>query len=102
MRRVDWWFNSSTTNEVHSEQGEYAGEMLDDYHELQQQLKTSDSRTAKAVEDAKAPLAEKINKLNADLDATRQSIPEKEKLARQIKWRALCQAAQNRRGSGSR
>jgi hypothetical protein len=37
MRRVDWYFNSSS-NEVHSEQGEYAGEMLEEYHKLQQQL----------------------------------------------------------------
>ena len=37
MRSVDWYLNSGT-NRVHSEQGEYAGEMLDAYHELQQQL----------------------------------------------------------------
>ena len=38
MRRVDWYFNNSSTNEIHSEQGEYAGEMLDAWHALQQQL----------------------------------------------------------------
>lgn len=37
MRQVDWYFNTSA-NAVHAEQGEYAGEMLDAYHELQQQL----------------------------------------------------------------
>ena len=38
MRRVDWYLNNSATNEVHSEQGEFAGEMLDEWHALQQQL----------------------------------------------------------------
>lgn len=39
MRRVSWYSNIyADTNSVHSEQGEYAGEMLDDYHDLQQQL----------------------------------------------------------------
>lgn len=37
IRRVDWYLNSSA-NLVHTEQGEYAGEMLDAYHKLQQQL----------------------------------------------------------------
>jgi hypothetical protein len=38
MRKVDWYLNNATTNEVHTEQGEYAGEMLDAWHKLQQQL----------------------------------------------------------------
>ena len=37
MRKVDWYFNS-TTNEVHSEQGEYSDYMLTAWSELQQQL----------------------------------------------------------------
>ncbi len=43
MRRVDWYLNSSA-NLVHSEQGEYAGEMLDLWHELQQQLNPGSER----------------------------------------------------------
>jgi len=45
MRRVDWYFNA-TANTVHSEQGEYAGEMLDEYHALQQQLNPGTKREA--------------------------------------------------------
>ena len=37
MRVVDWYLNSNAQTN-HTEQGEYAGEMLDDYHDLQQQL----------------------------------------------------------------
>jgi hypothetical protein len=37
MRKVDWYLNSAA-NEVHTEQGEYTDEMLDAWHELQQQL----------------------------------------------------------------
>jgi hypothetical protein len=37
MRLVDWYFNA-TTNEIHSEQGEYSKYMLDAWSELQQQL----------------------------------------------------------------
>jgi hypothetical protein len=37
MRLVDWYFNT-TTNEIHSEQGEYSDYMLKAWSELQQQL----------------------------------------------------------------
>lgn len=37
MRFVDWYFNSSA-NSVHSEQGEYADEMLDEYHRIQSRM----------------------------------------------------------------
>lgn len=43
MRQVDWYLNSGA-NEVHGEQGEYAGEMLDDWHKLQQQLNPGSPR----------------------------------------------------------
>jgi len=43
MRFVDWYFNTSANN-VHSEQGEYDGDMLDDYHKLQQQLNPGTER----------------------------------------------------------
>jgi hypothetical protein len=43
MRFVDWYLNSNANN-VHSEQGEYANEMLSDYHELQQQLNPGSTR----------------------------------------------------------
>jgi len=45
MRRVDWYLNSSA-NRVHTEQGEYAGEMLDAYHQLQQQLNPGSTKEA--------------------------------------------------------
>lgn len=45
MRRVDWYFNNSA-NLVHSEQGEYAAEMLDAYHKLQQQLNPGSTNEA--------------------------------------------------------
>lgn len=37
MQQVNWCFNSSA-NAMHGEQGEYGQDMLDAYHELQQQL----------------------------------------------------------------
>ncbi|MEY4487706.1 MAG: hypothetical protein RIQ79_214, partial [Verrucomicrobiota bacterium] len=37
MRTVDWYYNSNAKI-TRNEQGEYGGEMLDAYHELQQQL----------------------------------------------------------------
>jgi hypothetical protein len=38
MRSVDWWFNDATSALVRREQSEHGNEMLDEYHELQQQL----------------------------------------------------------------
>ncbi len=37
MQQVNWYFNSAA-NQVHGEQGEYGKDMLDAYHDLQQQL----------------------------------------------------------------
>lgn len=37
MRFVDWYFNGNANN-VHTEQGEYADEMLDEYHAIQHRL----------------------------------------------------------------
>jgi hypothetical protein len=45
MRKVDWYFNAAV-NEVHSEQGEYDGDMLDAYHQLQQQLNPGSAKEA--------------------------------------------------------
>ncbi len=45
MRTVDWYYNNNAQTN-HNEQGEYAGEMLDAYHELQQQLNPGSDQEA--------------------------------------------------------
>lgn len=45
MRQVDWYYNN-VANEVHTEQGEYADDMLKAWAELQQQLNPGTAREA--------------------------------------------------------